>query len=159
MIDFIILQQSHNYSVVGQKHPGWVGFFQDQVLGSLMPIWFDRSDSENKSVVAHKLEEHARDSQRPPILVFPEGTCVNNKYVIMFRKTVFDLDTQINPVAIKYNEIFVPGYWNSRRVSFAGHLMRLMTSWAVVCDVWYMEPMRRRSGESAIDFAKRVQVR
>lgn len=157
MIDFIVLQQSHNYAVVGQKHKGWIAFFQDHVLASLDCIWFDRSDSENKSLVAQRLAEHAYDASRVPVLVFPEGTCVNNKHVIMFRKTVFDLDVPINPIAIKYNDIFVPGYWNSRRVGFAEHLMSLMTSWAVVCDVWYMDPMTRQEGESAIDFAKRVQ--
>lgn len=37
------------------------------------------------------------------------------------------------------------------------HLMRLMTSWAVVCDVYYLEPQARREGESVIEFAERVQ--
>jgi len=157
MIDFIVLQQSHNYSVVAQKHGGWIGFFQDVVLSAIDGIWFDRSDKENKGSVARLISEHALDPDRVPVLVFPEGTCVNNKHVIMFRKHVFDLDVPINPVAIKYNDIFVPGYWNSRRISFAGHLMSLMTSWALVCDVWYMDPMLRRPDETAIDFAKRVQ--
>lgn len=32
-----------------------------------------------------------------------------------------------------------------------------MTSWAVVADVWFLEPQRRREGESAVDFAARVK--
>lgn len=32
-----------------------------------------------------------------------------------------------------------------------------MTSWAIVCDVWYLPPMYRQEGESAIDFANRVK--
>ena len=36
---------------------------------------------------------------------------------------------------------------------------RLMTSWAVVCDVWYLETQTRQPGESPSDFAKRVKVR
>ena len=28
MCDFILLLQSHPYAVVGQHHPGWVGFLQ-----------------------------------------------------------------------------------------------------------------------------------
>lgn len=35
------------------------------------------------------------------------------------------------------------------------HLMRLMTSWAVVCDVWYLEPQTIKPGESPIDFSER----
>lgn len=34
----------------------------------------------------------------------------------------------------------------------------MMSSWALVCDVWYLPPMNRRSDETAIDFANRVKA-
>lgn len=37
------------------------------------------------------------------------------------------------------------------------YLYMMMTSWAIVCDVWYLPPMYRQQGESAIDFANRVK--
>lgn len=37
------------------------------------------------------------------------------------------------------------------------YLYMMMTSWAIVCDVWYLPPMYRQDGESAIDFANRVK--
>lgn len=73
-----------------------------------------------------------------PRQVFPEGTCVNNEYVIMFKRGAFDLGTSIVPVAIKYNKVFVDGFWNSKKQTFLQHLFTLMTSWAVVADIWYM---------------------
>ncbi|MCH1922898.1 hypothetical protein L9G15_26155, partial [Shewanella sp. A3A] len=60
-------------------------------------------------------------------------------------------------IAIKYNKIFVDAFWNSKKQSFTMHLVRLMTSWAVVCDVWYLEPQYLRDGETAIEFAERVR--
>lgn len=33
----------------------------------------------------------------------------------------------------------------------------MMSSWAIVCDVWYLPPMYKKEGESAIDFANRVK--
>ena len=36
--------------------------------------------------------------------------------------------------------------------------LQLMTSWALVGDVWFLEPQKRLEGESAIDFAARVQA-
>lgn len=158
MIDFIILQQSHSYAVVGQKHPGWVGMCQDYLLGALQPIWFNRGESKNRHLVAEKLRTHAEDPDRFPLLVFPEGTCVNNEYVVEFKKRVFELGVPINPIAIKYNKVFVDGYWNSRAQSFGSYLFSLMTSWAVICDVWYMDPVTIAPGETAVQFAKRVQV-
>lgn len=32
-----------------------------------------------------------------------------------------------------------------------------MTSWAVVCDVYFLEPQTKEEGESAQQFAERVQ--
>lgn len=61
------------------------------------------------------------------------------------------------PIAIKYNKIFVDAFWNSRRQSFANHLLRIMTSWALVCDVHFLEPQTLRPGETSADFANRVQ--
>ncbi len=33
-----------------------------------------------------------------------------------------------------------------------------MTSWACVCDVWYLEPQRIRPGEDPLQFADRVKA-
>ena len=82
---------------------------------------------------------------------------MNNEYVVQFKKFVFELGVPINPVAIKYNKVFVDAYWNSREQSFFQHLLRLMTSWAVVVDVWFLDQQHIRPGESAADFATRVQ--
>lgn len=103
-------------------------------------LWFNRMDSKDRTVVAERIKEHAADVKNPPLLVFPEGTCVNNENVVMFKRGAFELATSIVPVSIKYNKIFVDAYWNSKTTSFGGHLFRLMTSWAVVCDVTYGDP-------------------
>jgi glycerol-3-phosphate O-acyltransferase 3/4 len=105
MIDFIILQQSYSYAVVGQKHPGWIGFCQEYLLGCLDPIWFHRGQTKNRKVVAELLQKHAHDAEKTPLLVFPEGTCVNNEYVVQFKQAVFNLGVPINPIAIKYNKV------------------------------------------------------
>jgi glycerol-3-phosphate O-acyltransferase 3/4 len=58
-----------------------------------------------------------------------------------------------------FSKIFVDAFWNSRRRPFHLHLYDLMRSWALVCDVWYLEPQVRQAGESASDFAARVKRR
>lgn len=65
-------------------------------------------------MLASTLQAHAKDPSRNPILMFPEGTCVNNEYCIQFKKGVFGLGVPILPVAIKYNKMFVDPFWNSR---------------------------------------------
>ncbi|XP_059647402.1 glycerol-3-phosphate acyltransferase 9 [Cornus florida] len=157
MIDFIILEQMTAFAVIMQKHPGWVGLLQSTILESVGCIWFHRSEAKDREIVARKLRDHVQGVDNNPLLIFPEGTCVNNHYTVMFKKGAFELGCTVCPVAIKYNKIFVDAFWNSRKQSFTMHLLQLMTSWAVVCDVWYLEPQNLKPGETPIEFAERVR--
>ncbi|KAI7752129.1 hypothetical protein M8C21_031653 [Ambrosia artemisiifolia] len=143
MIDFIVLEQMTAFAVIMQKHPGWVGLLQSTILESVGCIWFNRSESKDREIVARKLREHVEGTDNNPLLIFPEGTCVNNNYTVMFKKGAFELGATVCPIAIKQ--------------SFTTHLLQLMTSWAVVCDVWYLEPQNMKPGETAIEFAERVR--
>ena len=161
MIDFIVLEQLFPFAVIMQRHPGWVGFIQQHALSSLGCIEFNRTEAKDRHVVARRIREHVTtDRDVNPLLVFPEGVCVNNEYCVRFKKGVFDLgdDVSVYPIAMKYNKIFVDAHWNSRKFSFSQHLFMLMTSWAVVCDVHFLEPQRLRRGETSVAFAERVRV-
>lgn len=48
------------------------------------------------------IKEHINNPNNNPLLIFPEGVCVNNEYVIMFKKGAFELGATVYPVAIKY---------------------------------------------------------
>lgn len=37
------------------------------------------------------------------------------------------------------------------------YLYMMMSSWAIVCDVWYLPPMTREANETAVQFANRVK--
>ena len=79
-----------------------------------------------------------------PILIFPEGTCINNTSVMMFKKGCFEVDTTIYPVAIKYDQRFGDAFWNSNKHSMLQYLILMMTSWAIVVDVYYLPPMHKK---------------
>ena len=74
------------------------------------------------------MKAHVAAVDTTPLLIFPEGTCVNNEYCVMFKRGAFDLDATVCPIAIKYNKIFVDAFWNSRRQSFTAHLVRSAAS-------------------------------
>ncbi|XP_057249564.1 glycerol-3-phosphate acyltransferase 9-like isoform X1 [Beta vulgaris subsp. vulgaris] len=158
MIDFIILEQMTAFAAIMQKHPGWVGLLQTTILESLGCIWFNRTEVKDRVDASRKFREHAHGDDNNPLLIFSEGTCVNNEYIVMFKKSAFEIDVSVCPVAIKYNKIFVDAFWNSRKQSFTMHLLQLMTSWAVVCDVWYLEPQTIKPDETSIEFAERVRL-
>ena len=157
MIDFIVLEQATPFAVIMQKHGGWVGWLQTTVLASLGCIHFNRSEAADRASVSARIKEHVHTPGANPLLIFPEGTCVNNEYCVMFKRGAFDLGVTVCPIAIKYNKIFVDAFWNSRREGFTTHLTRIMTSWALVADVWYLEPQSRGEGETPEAFASRVR--
>ena len=158
MIDLIVLEQNNTFAAVGQQHKGMVAFVQNKILACLGCIWFDRASLNDKLMTAKRLREHITNPNSNRLILFPEGTCVNNEYCVQFKKGAFELGAEVCPIAIKYNKIFVDAFWNSKEMSFAMHLLTLMKSWAVVCDVYYLEPQVQLPGETSIEFAARVKA-
>jgi len=157
LIDFIVLAPQVLFATVGQKHGGFVGFLQEHLIGPLKNIWFERLESRDRRLVQDKMMEHIADETNPPLLIFPEGVCVNNEYCVMFKQGAFQPSVEICPIAIKYNKLFSDAYWSSRDESFIIHLFRLMKSWCTVCEVCFLEPQKMQNGESSVEFANRVK--
>jgi len=143
--------------LVGQAHGGFLGVIQRAQNRSTHNIWFDRSEANDRAAVSRRLREHVEDNTKLPILIFPEGTCINNTSIMMFKKGSFEVGGTIYPAAIKYDVRLGDAFWNSSKQSYLQYLLMLMTSWATVADVYYLPPMTRREGENAIDFAARVK--
>ncbi|KNC96458.1 uncharacterized protein SPPG_08051 [Spizellomyces punctatus DAOM BR117] len=159
VIDYLVLS-AHDFphATVAQKHGGVIGYFEDKVLtlnGSLM---FNRNEKNDRSVLAEKMRQHVQNPKNVPLLIFPEGTCVNNEYTVLFHKGAFDLDAAVAPVAIKYNKRWADAYWHSKTQTFTKHLLYLMTRWGLVADVWYLPPRTRKPGQSAVEFANEVKA-
>ncbi|XP_018051128.1 PREDICTED: glycerol-3-phosphate acyltransferase 3 isoform X3 [Atta colombica] len=156
-LDVCILSTQTTFSLIGQRHGGFLGMLQRALARASPHIWFERSEVKDREAVAIRLKKHVSDPTNPPILIFPEGTCINNTSVMQFKKGSFEVDSIVYPVAIKYDPRFGDAFWNSSRYSMLQYLYMMMSSWAIVCDVWYLPPMHRKEGESAIDFANRVK--
>ncbi|VDN21549.1 unnamed protein product, partial [Dibothriocephalus latus] len=105
-VDFAVLASDNTYAVVGQKQGGFFGLVE-QILSSAVPtIWFDRSETFDRSAVAMRLREHVATPGAPPILIFPEGTCINNTSVMKFKKGCFEVGAVIHPVAIRVSAFY-----------------------------------------------------
>ncbi|CAJ0921025.1 unnamed protein product, partial [Mesorhabditis belari] len=156
-MDAMILSTDNVYALIGQRHPGILGLVQRALSRASSHIWFERSEAKDRATVAHMLREHVSDVNKLPILIFPEGTCINNTSVMMFKKGSFEVGATIFPIAMKYDSRFGDPFWNSSEQTWAEYLLRMQTSWAIICNVWYLPPMRIHEGEDAIDFANRVK--
>jgi 1-acyl-sn-glycerol-3-phosphate acyltransferase len=90
---------------IGQRHGGFLGILQRALARASPQIWFERSEVKDREVVAKRLREHVSDPTNPPILIFPEGTCINNTSVMQFKKGSFEVGSVIYPVAIKVSVV------------------------------------------------------
>ncbi|KAM9841207.1 glycerol-3-phosphate acyltransferase 3 [Aulostomus maculatus] len=156
-IDVVILANDGCYAMVGQIHRGLLGVIQRSMVRSCPHVWFERSEMKDRHTVTSRLRAHVAARTKLPILIFPEGTCINNTSVMMFKKGSFEIGGTIHPVAIKYDPRFGDAFWNSSKYNMVSYLLRMMTSWAIVVNVWYLPPMTIQDGEDAAQFANRVK--
>ncbi|XP_068460938.1 glycerol-3-phosphate acyltransferase 3-like isoform X2 [Clinocottus analis] len=119
-IDIVILCNDGCYAMVGQVHGGLMGVLQRAMVRSCPHVWFERSEMKDRHLVSKRLTDHVNDKTKLPILIFPEGTCINNTSVMMFKKGSFEIGATIYPVAIKYDPKFGDAFWNSSKYSMAG---------------------------------------
>jgi len=156
-IDAMILSTDHCYALIGQRHPGLLGFIQRALSRATNHIWFERSESRDRSHVAAALQKHVENPNNLPVLIFPEGTCINNTSVMQFRKGSFETNQIVYPIAMKYDPRFGDAFWNSSSQGWCEYIVQMMSSWAIICHVWYLPPMRKLPNEDAIQFANRVK--
>ncbi|XP_023409066.1 glycerol-3-phosphate acyltransferase 3 isoform X3 [Loxodonta africana] len=103
-LDVFILATDGCYTMVGQANGGLMGIIQRAMVKACPHIWFERSEIKDRHLVTKRLREHIADKKKLPILIFPEGTCINNTSVMMFKKGSFEIGGTIHPVAIKEGE-------------------------------------------------------
>ncbi|XP_006782235.1 glycerol-3-phosphate acyltransferase 3 isoform X2 [Neolamprologus brichardi] len=156
-IDVVILANDGCYAMVGQIHGGLMGVIQRSMVRSCPHVWFERLEMKDRHAVTSRLRAHVAAKTKLPILIFPEGTCINNTSVMMFKKGSFEIGGTIHPVAIKYDPRLGDAFWNSSKYNMVSYLLRTMTSWAIVVNVWYLPPMTIQDGEDAVQFANRVK--
>ncbi|XP_021252922.1 glycerol-3-phosphate acyltransferase 3-like isoform X4 [Numida meleagris] len=157
-LDVLILASDGCYSLVGQVHGGLLGLIQKSCMQTTQHVLFERSEMKDRHLVRKRIREHIADKAKLPILIFPEGTCINNTSVMMFKKGSFEVGGTIHPVAIKYDPRFGDAFWNSTKYSMMTYSFNVLTSWAIVCNVWYLPPMVKEEEEDAVHFANRVKA-
>lgn len=150
-LDTVILSCDNVYTYIGQKHKGILGFLMAQVSKIVPCIWFERDDYRDRNIVKDRLKESVKNpTTECPVLIYPEGTCINNTAVLMFKKGTFEVCNKVYPVAIKYDSTFAELYWDRASVGFLVYTFSILTSWALVCDCYYLPPMERLVSRSMI---------
>ncbi|KAI8064728.1 hypothetical protein BC940DRAFT_241903 [Gongronella butleri] len=159
-LDYIVVS-AHQYpgAVVMARHTGALGFLQNNGLNYLNSMTFDRSNLLERKQLSDRLREHVMNPTTwpNPMIIFPEGTCVNNKYTIRFQKGAFELGVKVCPVGLRYDSAYGSPYWDTRK-GFLNYVFYRMTRWCTPIDVHYCEPQAPRKHELPNEFGLRVKT-
>uniref|UniRef100_A0A3B4WZP8 Glycerol-3-phosphate acyltransferase 3 n=1 Tax=Seriola lalandi dorsalis TaxID=1841481 RepID=A0A3B4WZP8_SERLL len=141
-IDVVILANDGCYAMVGQIHGGLMGVIQRSMVRSCPHVWFERSEMKDRHAVTSRLRAHVAAKTKLPILIFPEGQCphvrMRRMRRMMMRMMVMMMMVM---VMMMYDPRFGDAFWNSGKFNMVSYLLRMMTSWAIVVNVWYLPPM------------------
>ncbi|OHS98446.1 Acyltransferase family protein [Tritrichomonas foetus] len=80
------------------------------ILECVDPIFVDRSKSTG---VSQQIIDHADNFNRPPVLIFPEGTLNNGDVLLKFHRGAFLTPYKVQPFCIRYWQPLVPKGWNT----------------------------------------------
>lgn len=154
----LLLMSSHKFyhACISEGHGGLFGLIFRVIFVKNGSIAFRRSERQDREAVLAKIQAHIW-SNKSPLVIFPEGTCVNNKYTVLFQKGAFSLGIPIFPVSIKYKKHLIDPYWNRKIQGFAGHMFYLMTRWSIEAEVHWGDIMLPKDNESAVNFSHRVK--
>ena len=75
LIDVAVLYADHVYALIGQGHPGFVGFLQNKILSCLGCVWFERSQSKDRAHVARAVKAHIANPENNPLLMCVGRRC------------------------------------------------------------------------------------
>jgi lysophosphatidylcholine acyltransferase/lyso-PAF acetyltransferase len=74
-----------------------------RLVRAMQPILVARTDKSNKMKTINEIKRRAaKDSEWPPVLLFPEGTTTNHSCLITFKPGAFIPGLPVQPVAIQY---------------------------------------------------------
>lgn len=157
-VDFFLLS-SHKFphACLSENHGGLFGLLFKSILIRNGSIAFKRSEKVDRLLVVKKIKEHIT-AGGAPMLIFPEGTCVNNKFSVLFQKGAFDLGVTVCPVAMRFRRRLFDPYWNRRAHGFTRHMFYLMTRWRLEVDITWMEPIRIMENETSTQFSHRAKM-
>ena len=83
-------------------------YFLGTIAKGLQSVFVARDNRDDKNSVLHSIEERTKLIQEgklyPQIIIFPEGTTTNGKYLISFKKGAFFTKSPVQVVCLKYKK-------------------------------------------------------
>jgi lysophosphatidylcholine acyltransferase/lyso-PAF acetyltransferase len=138
--------------------PGFVAkksIFSIPLIDTCADVWgciaVDRDKSSGARIgpsVVDQLKERVLQPERNQVVVFPEGTTSNGRYLLHFHKGAFVPGTPVKPVVMTFPHTQFNPSWESVRAPY--HIWRFLTQFVNYCEL-QMLPVYTPSAQEQAD--------
>ncbi|KAJ5074578.1 lysophosphatidylcholine acyltransferase 1 [Anaeramoeba ignava] len=103
-------------------------------------VYIDRTKS--NFVVIEEIKKRAKETEKPPMAIFPEATTTNGEYLIGFKRGAFNPGTKIQPMIFRYKKgwpfNFIQYEWSLRNGVF--HFLDMFCNLFTTVTVEFLDP-------------------
>jgi 1-acyl-sn-glycerol-3-phosphate acyltransferase len=128
-------------------------------LSRMSKLWhyinFDRSTPCARAAAAEAIAQRVKDTSKPPLLVYPEGTVTNGQSLLRFKLGVFAANAPVQPITISYSSPDCDVSWTFGCTNW---LWRVLAQPYFDVRVEFL-PIEHPEGRSAEAFAEAVRTK
>ncbi|TQD87682.1 hypothetical protein C1H46_026770 [Malus baccata] len=130
--------------------------FVGTIIRAMQVIYVNRFSASSRKQAVSEIKRKASCGRFPQVLLFPEGTTTNGRYLISFELGAFIPGFAIQPVVVRYPHVHFDQSWG--HISLARLMFRMFTQFHNFMEVEYLpvvSPLENKK-ESAICFSERT---
>ncbi|KAB2626687.1 lysophospholipid acyltransferase LPEAT2-like [Pyrus ussuriensis x Pyrus communis] len=130
--------------------------FVGTIIRAMQVIYVNRFSASSRKQAVSEIKRKASCGRFPRVLLFPEGTTTNGRYLISFELGAFIPGFAIQPVVVRYPHVHFDQSWG--HISLARLMFRMFTQFHNFMEVEYLpvvSPLENKK-ESAICFSERI---
>ncbi|PKA66348.1 Lysophospholipid acyltransferase LPEAT2 [Apostasia shenzhenica] len=131
--------------------------FVGTIIRAMQVIYVDRFSPSSRKNAVNEIKRKASCNEFPRVLLFPEGTTTNGRFLISFQLGAFIPTLPIQPVVVRYPHVHFDQSWGS--ISLAKLMFKMFTQFHNFMEVEYLPIIFPDEEESATNFAKRTSHR
>ncbi|WOL05269.1 hypothetical protein Cni_G13996 [Canna indica] len=130
--------------------------FVGTIIRAMQVIYVDRFSPESRKLAIHEIKRKASSNGFPRVMLFPEGTTTNGRFLISFRPGAFVPGFPVQPVVVRYPYIHFDQSWGN--IQLLKLMFRMFTQFHNFFEVQYLPVVLpdESKQQNAVHFAERT---
>ncbi|CAL9149856.1 lysophospholipid acyltransferase LPEAT2-like [Musa acuminata AAA Group] len=130
--------------------------FVGTIVRAMQVIYVDRFSQQSRKLAIHEIKRKASSNDFPRIMLFPEGTTTNGRFLISFRLGAFIPGFPIQPVVVRYPYIHFDQSWGN--INLLKLMFRMFTQFHNFMEVEYLPVVfpDESKQQNTVHFAERT---